>query len=58
MGDKLAQEFDFGALLSNPVFSDVGGIIIGFVIGFIIGFLLAFFKFYWRHRHAIATFGR
>ncbi len=54
----MAQEFDFSAFFSNPVFSDVGGIIIGFVIGFVIGFLLAFFKFYWRHRHAIATFGR
>lgn len=39
------------------MFSGVGGIIIGLVIGFIIGFLVAFFKYYWRHRHAIATFG-
>jgi len=44
-------------ILSNPMFSGVGGFVAGILIGFLIGYLIAYFRHYWKHRHAIATFG-
>ncbi|MFB6217197.1 MAG: hypothetical protein ABEJ72_09610 [Candidatus Aenigmatarchaeota archaeon] len=51
-------ELTLDSIVNNPIFTGAGGFLGGLIVGLVIGFLIAWYKYYWRHRHELQTFGR